>query len=346
MSESRGEYFDGLSSQCYQVDLVLGEDELILRAVQIEKRFPYSELRLADALGSVQRSIFFVDGGKCEIRNHAFATALQKKIGRGHFFTLIHRFETSLKLAGVALFLTGLVVWAFVRFGIPVLAEHVAFAIPAAVETKMGEEAFSFLDDRFFSESELSEERQDDVRALFVHLVDGLVKDDRNYRLFFRQSKAFGANAMALPGGIVIVTDDFVSMIKQDEELIAVLAHEIGHVQCRHALRKVLQNSTAGLLIAALTGDISTVSSMAAALPTMLVDASFSRDMEREADAVAIRYMQQQGISLEHFANILETLQSAVDASQSSGDETRIMEYLSSHPATEERILQLQSDTE
>jgi predicted Zn-dependent protease len=346
VSGSRGEYFDGQSSFCHQVELELGSGELILRGTKTEKRYPYAQLRLSDALGSVNRSIYFTDGGKCEIRNDAFAAALQKALGRGHFFTQVHRFETSLKLAGLALLLTAVVVWGFIRFGIPALAEHVAAAIPPVVEIKIGEEAFEFLDNRFFTESVLPDERKAEIQALFVNLLAGLDEDERNYRLVFRYSEAFGANAMALPGGTVIVTDDFIDLIEQDEELIAVLAHEIGHVQCRHALRKILQDSSAGLLLAALTGDISTATSMAASLPTMLVDASFSRDMEREADDVAIRYMRKQGISLQHFAHILEALQIKATGSDGDGEDAKMLQYLSTHPATAERIERMKTSTE
>jgi hypothetical protein len=345
VSGSRGEYFDGQSSLCHQVELTLGPGELILRDATSEKRCPYDQLWLSDALGSVNRAIYFADGGKCEILNDAFATSLQRKLGRGRFFTQVHRFETSLKLAALALLLTAVVVWGFIRFGIPTLAEHVAAAIPAVVEIKMGEEAFVFLDQRFFSESGLSDERKDEISGLFSDLLVGMEEDERNYRLFFRHSEAFGANALALPGGIVIVTDDFIDLVEKDEELIAVLAHEIGHVQCRHALRKLLQDSSAGLLLAALTGDISSTTSIAAALPTMLVDARFSRDMEREADDVAVRYLHSQGISLQYFADVLARLQARVEGSGGSVDGVTLLQYLATHPATEERIERLQGDS-
>lgn len=342
--DSRGEYFDGQSSACKPVNLTLADTQLIISGEQLEVTMPLTELRLSDALGSVNRAIYLPDGGKCEVRNAAFAAALQKKLGNGRFFSQVHRFETSLKLAGLALLLTGAVVWAFIRFGIPVLAEQMAYAIPTSAEVRMGEEAFALLDGRFFTETGLPEWRQEEVAALFTEILSGMEQDQRDYRLMFRESAALGANALALPGGTVIVTDDFMALIDQDEELIAVLAHEIGHVRHRHSLRKLIQNSTAALLIATLTGDIISSSSLAAALPTMLVDAKFSRDMEREADEVAASYLQQQGIPLNHFANILQQLQSSRGAKASKGeDDSSALEYLSTHPATQERLERLEN---
>lgn len=265
-------------------------------------------------------------------------------MGGGRFFSRVHRFETSLKLAGLALLLTGIVVLTFIRFAIPVLAERMAYAIPPSAEIRMGEEAFAFLDRSVFTETGLPEWRQNEVRGLFARILSGMSQDQRNYRLIFRESNALGANALALPGGTVIVTDGFMELVDQDEELIAVLAHEIGHIRHRHALRKIIQDSGTGLLIATLTGDVISASSLAAALPTMLIDAKFSRDMEREADDVAAEYMLQQGISLQHFADILMELQALSGGGQAAEDEGfQALQYLSTHPATRERVSRLEN---
>ncbi len=59
----------------------------------------------------------------------------------------------------------------------------------------------------------------------------------------FRASPIIGANAFALPGGIVIVTDQLMQLAEHDDEILAVLAHEIGHVKHRHVLRGLPQDS-------------------------------------------------------------------------------------------------------
>ncbi len=339
--ESRGDYFDGQSSARQPVTLRLQGAELQISSEQLKLTVPLSSLRLSAPLGQVGRAVYLQDGAKCEIRNAAFAAALEKKLGKGGFFRQVHRWESSLKLATLALLLTGLVVWAFIRFGIPVLAERMAQAIPVTAEVSMGEEAFALLDRSLFSATGLPEWRQQEVTGLFAEILAGLEQDQRNYRLMFRDSAALGANALALPGGTVVVTDGLLELVERDEELIAVLAHEIGHIRGRHALRQIIQDSTAGLLIATLTGDIVSSTSLAAALPTMLVDAKFSRDMEREADAVATAYLQQAGIPLQHFADILQALQEAASGSPATTDNSSALDYLSTHPATRERIERL-----
>jgi predicted Zn-dependent protease len=144
-------------------------------------------------------------------------------------------------------------------------------------------------------------------------------------------SKGIGPNALALPSGIVVVTDSLVELAHSDAELIAVLAHEIGHLRQRHTLRRMLQGSATALLIVAITGDVGSIMSLAAALPTVLLNSSYSRDFEREADDFALDYLQRRSISPQALGDILLRME------KSSGGGSDIPDYLSSHPSTRER---------
>ena len=130
-----------------------------------------------------------------------------------------------------------------------------------------------------------------------------------------------------------------VNLSKNNYELAGILAHEIGHVKERHAMRNLLQDSTTGLLLILLTGDVGSASSFAAALPTFLLQAKYSRDFEAEADDYAIKFMQKRGISLKHLFNIFTRLQ----GKQSIKTNT-IGSYLSSHPATRERLKKIRGN--
>jgi Zn-dependent protease with chaperone function len=135
---------------------------------------------------------------------------------------------------------------------------------------------------------------------------------------------------MALPGGTVVVTDELVKLAGHDEEILAVLAHELGHVQERHGLRMALQAMGAGAILVALTGDLSSVSDLAAGLPAVLLQSGYSRSMEREADDHAWRGLNATCIAPQRFADILRRL----DAKPT---ETGLLD---SHPGTAERIRQ------
>jgi Zn-dependent protease with chaperone function len=105
------------------------------------------------------------------------------------------------------------------------------------------------------------------------------------HELKFRGGGKIGANAFALPGGFVVLTDELVALAETDLEIIAVLMHELGHVEMRHTLRQTLQGALPGLLLAAMTGD---VDSLASGLPAALMQLRYSRQMETEADAYAL----------------------------------------------------------
>lgn len=294
-------------------------------------------------LAGIRRAIYLPDGGKLVFDDDAFAAAVATQQGEGGFFRGVHRWENSLKLAFTALALTILLVIGFVQFGLPALAEQAAYAVPPRTEVNLGEESLAFLDRAFFEPSKLDTERRAELVLLFDRVVTRLDASERPYRIELRQSPRIGANAFALPGGTIILTDELVALAEQDEEIAAVLAHEVGHVRHRHAMRQVIQDSTVGLLVATLTGDVFSASSLAAALPTMLVDAKFSRDMEREADDVALEYLRAQGQSTRHFAAILTRLEEAFN--KKHGEErsnSRVAGYFASHPATAERIARLE----
>ena len=129
-----------------------------------------------------------------------------------------------------------------------------------------------------------------------------------------------------------MLTDELVNLAKDDREIEAVLAHEFGHLLQRHILRHVLQDSAATLLVAVSIGDLSVLTSLIAAAPTLLLQAKFSRDFEREADDFALDYLDRQKIPAEVFATMLERLEKAQPGGRDMPD------FLSTHPEVRARI--------
>lgn len=339
MTEVRAGYYDGRVSLRHEVLLSLEGDVVRLKGEGVEMSYPAAGVTVTPAVGTVRRTIRLPDGGICEPQDDALAAALERLQGKGKPGGALHRWEKSLPLALAALGLTVAALLLFLRFGIPALARHVAFALPPEVERSMGRESLAILDRFFFKPSRLPAQRRAELTALFGR-VAGSGPEAAGYRLEFRAAPALGANALALPSGIVVMTDALAELADGDDGLAGVLAHEIGHVRARHALRHVLQNSGSGLLIAALTGDLLSVTSLSAALPTALVDASFSREFEREADDAAIAWMKSAGVAPRRYAEMLGRLQAQLDArgGQAFAQKDIIRNYLSTHPDTGERI--------
>jgi Zn-dependent protease with chaperone function len=161
------------------------------------------------------------------------------------------------------------------------------------------------------------------------------------YRIVFRSSPDLGANAFALPDGSIVMLDELVALTEDDNEIIAVLAHERGHIERRHAMRMVLQSSVVGLVMAWYVGD---VSGLLATVPAVVAQAKYSRDMESEADEYAEQTMRLNAMSPCLLSGILDKLEASHLAGNAeekhadgAGKGGELMDYLSSHPATKER---------
>jgi Zn-dependent protease with chaperone function len=203
----------------------------------------------------------------------------------------------------------------------------------------------TILDEHYLKPSALDDAVQQRLSARFA-AMGRQVEPGFNYQLLFRKGgKLLGANAFALPSGTIVITDELITLASNDEEVVAVLAHELGHVVHRHSLRQLLQNSALTLAITYTTGD---VSSLIVALPVLFVQMGYSRQFEYEADQFAYDYLQQHQIPLYHFADILEGMERAhterrdkqAEEHQEEGSSRAadVFEYLSTHPATEERV--------
>jgi predicted Zn-dependent protease len=153
--------------------------------------------------------------------------------------------------------------------------------------------------------------------------------------LLFRRSARIGANAFALPGGTLIITDALVQLAKHDDEITAVLAHELGHINRRHAMRQVLQSTLSGLVMVAVLGDFD---SIASGLPATLLQLRYTRQMELEADAYALQALQTACISPLAFVNILERLSGAHKENESEKTTSGVERLLASHPDTVIRL--------
>jgi Zn-dependent protease with chaperone function len=124
--------------------------------------------------------------------------------------------------------------------------------------------------------------------------------------------------------------------------LMGVLAHEAGHVERRHSVRLVLQNSALMLFMVWVVGDFSSIMALA---PATLLQAKYSRDFEREADAFAADLLLAQGIKPARLADLLERIDASQrgKSSSSSPQGSSLLDYTSSHPATSERLDYLRS---
>ncbi len=111
------------------------------------------------------------------------------------------------------------------------------------------------------------------------------------------------------------------------------LAHELGHAHGRHGLQLLLQSSAVGAFLTFYVGDIS---SLLAAAPAAVVQARYSQDLERQADDYAAALLLHNGMSPGLLADALKKLADSHPGFSQGG-------YLSTHPATDERMRRLRA---
>lgn len=321
--------YDGQQSARRPVTLVFTADSLAVSDDGgLSVSYPYPDIEVVPKLAGKFRQLRFSDGSQCDIViQPGLEEALQRIPGQAvdHF---IFQLENRLLYILATLLLSIAVIWALIQYGVPVVSRHIAERIPVSLESNMGEETLQiFL--QMTEPSKLDEVRQQALRTQFLELAKA--SDVEVKQIVFRSGSAMGANAFALPSGIIFFTDEMVALAEQDAELVAVFAHELGHVRHRHAMRHLLQNSLSGLLIILLTGDVGAAGSLAATLPTVLVQSKFSRDVEAEADDYAIALLRQQGLSAAPLGTILQRIEQEEGGPDVPG-------FLSTHPLTEERV--------
>src|SRR6185295_9546814 len=103
----------------------------------------------------------------------------------------------------------------------------------------------------------------------------------------------------------IVVLDDLVTSIDNDEEILAVLTHELGHVHGKHGLQIIFRSSAVGAFLTFYLGDIST---LAATAPAALLQARYSQDLEQEADDYGAALLRANNMSPALLAAALEKL--------------------------------------
>ena len=303
---------------------------IVIQELGALARYHLKDVTVSDRLGSQPARVDLPGGGRLEIAAAAeFYAALEASSGQAQW---LHAFEARWALVLLALLLMLFSGWAIYIWGIPAAARVVAFSLPRDVDKTIGAEGLELLDEHMFAPSELDDARRASLMELFA-TVEATVGADNDYQLEFRKGADMGANAVALPAGIIILTDELIELSVNDEELAAILAHEIGHVRNRHALRALLQNSVVAGLVILVTGDASSAGSIAAGIPTLLARADYSRDFESDADLVAREFLVARQIPLHRFADIILRLADETGSRQESTG------LLSTHPAAAERAL-------
>jgi Zn-dependent protease with chaperone function len=323
--------YDGRAPIGQPVTLAIEGDDVAVIARDAIARFPRDALDVDAPIPGVARRLRTPDGAVIEVEPTApldAAWPVTDPLARVGSWLEAH-WSTTLLAACIGAF----VVWLVVAHALPLAADPVARSLSPEIEHAIGKHALATIDRVYARGSRLS----DAERRRIAGRLQAFLDDEpslRDYQLEFRRMG--GPNAFALPGRIIVVTDELVQFVHgRDDELLAVIAHELGHLQAHHAVRLVLQQSGVAVLATVLAGDAVGMTFLAAAVPAMLLDSRYSRAFEQEADDYAFALLARHEISPQVFADVMRRF-ARDQRTAAPGDP--VLRYLSSHPPTGERI--------
>jgi Zn-dependent protease with chaperone function len=333
-------YFDGRSAKKQMVKLRATGDTLTLQFADAScTTHPRATANVLPQIAGAPRRIEFADGAAAITDDHAAVERLFGVLGRE---TLAHRLESHVGMVVFALMGVAATLILGYFYAVPWGAKEIAMRMPTSVESQIGESSISQLDQLLFSTTSLNDSQQRAVQEAFDELKKHANLPDT--KLYFRNGGRLGANALALPGGAVVITDQLIAAMPSIDETSAILAHELGHVKNRHSLRYLLQDAIVAAAAVAIYGDVSAIASAAATLPTVLAHNGYSRDFEREADQFSFDLLKATGRSPTAFARALQALEASqggngLKSTTEKKPSQKVGNYFSTHPATHERAL-------
>ncbi len=314
-----GRYNDGRRATAHRVTVALGRDVIAIRDADelTIARWPLSEVRW---LGKTR---FARGDERLALADREVAKALRRSLPRPSRRGLWRGFA----IAGSAVAAVVMFFW----IGLPLIAGQVARAVPPAWEQQSGswmekQVVRFFGDDRVCAGTEGREALDTVVERLAaaspprlpvtVTVVDSPV-----------------VNALALPGGRIVVFRGLIDEAEHPNEVAGVLAHEMAHADLRHPTEVAIERVGGALVVSLLVGDVFGGSGFGIAAQTLLSSA-YSREAERAADARALATMQAADLDAAPFAAFFERLAKGEGAMPDLG---QALAFADTHPPSRER---------
>lgn len=326
-----GTAFDGVSSQRFEAELESIGDACVLTLADRCFRYARNDVRASRRVGRLGWLFELPDGKRFEsaedFSDAAASTIVAGASGRG-----IQALESNWRwaLIGTATLATLLLLTYFVF--LPGLARVLAPVVPTNVLTIVSAQTAKVIDQGYLvGESKLKVAQSLRVSTALEQLKSAVPQLAFDLRV--RQGGALGANALSLPDGTIYLTDEAVQVLENHNELYAVLLHEAGHIEQRHAVQGIVTGAGLSLMLFTLFGGVDLT-----ALPLIMLSTTYSHENEFAADKFAAKILLQDGLKPELLADALSRLDGSAAKSK-----TTTPAFLSSHPGTSERQRRLRA---
>ena len=338
-----GSLFDGRSSQKHLVDVELTPQAIILKAPGDKPiRWAYPQLRWAAdtspfhiehcAEGDEGLETLVVDDPDFYRSVLEIAPTRFSATGKGP------NFNWKLYSAGILVLIFS--AYVFIKTVPSFLADQMVEKIPIEWEVTVGQSILKMLPVAQKPDPEVLKVLQGTVDFLKQSLP-GNPYDLKVYILPVKQ-----VNALALPGGPIVIFEGLIDKAESPEELAGVLAHEIQHILLRHSTREILRNMAESMLVTIFLGDMNSVMEGIVQLAGQLETLGLSREMEAEADQKGMELILSANIDPHGMIRIFEKLMQEESKELPQGKtvskENDFSSYFSTHPSGQNRLARLE----
>ena len=340
-----GSLFDGRSSQKHLVDVELTPQEIILKAPGDKPiRWAYPQLRWA-----ADTSPFHIE--HCAEGDEGLETLVVDdsdfyrsvlEIAPKSFSSRENESKFNWKLYSVGILVLIFSAYVFIKTVPSFLADQMVEKIPIEWEVTVGQSILKMLPVAQKPDPEVLKVLQDTVDFLKQSLP-GNPYDLKVYILPVEQ-----VNALALPGGPIVIFEGLIDKAESPEELAGVLAHEIQHILLRHSTRGILRNLAKSMLVTLFLGDVNSVMEGIVQLAGQLETLGLSREMEAEADQKGMELILAANIDPHGMIRIFKKLmqedfsQKKLPKGKPVSEENDISSYFSTHPSSQNRLARLE----
>lgn len=315
-------FLDGRSARAHPAEVEIAAGVLIIRADGAEHVWPLQDVSVEIHAGEARLS-----HRRSRDARLVMPQAEWQALSGPHGQTIRRRGRRRETTLVVALTAIGLGVAAFVYWGVPALSGPLARATPVAFEQRMGRNFDSQMG-VLFHRCEGSE-GQYLLADLGRRIAAGA---ETPFEVKVRAVHAPMVNAFALPGGPILVTDDLIREAKTPDELSAVIAHEVSHIEKRHVMQAVWRSLGIGLLLDAVVGGGSGAGQQAVLLAGQATDLRYGRNAEAEADDRGQQLLHARGMSSTGMASFFARMER-----REGGEVDDAAEFLSTHPDSRRR---------
>lgn len=323
-------YSDGKTAKLHRVAVFFQSKQLVISGGNVLETWSYAEISKMEK----SKSILGIFKGKQLPLESLFFDDLSafeklKIVANGEPF--LSESHDKFDQKGLKAYLLGvlgiLVVLAGIHFFlIPALVTAIASAFPEDLEQKMGDRYFEILE-----QTEIINRERTELLQSIADLVDF----QTSYPLKFHVIESEMVNAFALPGGKIVVFTGLLDQMTSVDQLVALLGHEVGHVELRHSLKSIFREQSYAIVFSSISGGNNQILDAVVGFTGTLNSLHSSREAEQEADYFGLNVLYQNGLNPNGAVELFELLEK-----QGS---MRIPEVLSTHAASENRAQELKN---